>query len=149
MKTENESKSEWFDSDGKPLADSELIKVSKSWSATQWEKYLSYYEKPQAEMLAKDPSFTEWISQDEYDEKFLSQLEKDEFPALESLLRKGIKSLPSKQLEVIDLFFWQGKSHAQIGKMLKISKSAVQRRKERALKQLGARLMRASRKNTK
>jgi|GEM_PF-2739409 len=128
--------------------DEDLIRTSKEWNPTQWEEHLTTLEGYQRELLIDDPDFADYMSQDEYDQKYLELLKKDSFPHLETALLKGVKTLTPEQQQVIQLYFWENLSLSQIANQLGITKPSVQARKNKALARLGTLFIKVRSKNT-
>ena len=127
----------WLDSSGEIKSDSELKRVCQNWSSEQWEDYLSTIGGFQTEIILDEPKSIESLSQLKYDTEFQSMISSVEFKDLSSLkkiIREILTQIPENQRKVLDFLFWQDLSVRGTAKRMKISRSAVQQTKDRALK---------------
>ena len=130
----------WLDARGFPLSDAKLKIVSSSWSAETWENYLKWYESPLAESQIHPREIKE-ISERQCESIFIQAQGVADSP-LQRLVHSTTEELPPRQREVVELTYWHGLSERTIAFDLRISRSAVQKLKSKALKRISASLRR-------
>ena len=130
----NNKKKPWLDRNGQPLSTDELKSISRKWGPSMWEYYLSSIEVEQTEFLLEDPNSVDDLSYEEYKNFACQSMEKKDFPNLRIILEKVIHDLPKKQSQVLHHIFWEGLSMSEISKKYEVSRTAIQRTKERALR---------------
>ena len=121
----------WLDQNGLPLSDSKLKLASKRWDQKTWEEYLSWFECPLTELLLPASSYNELASRME--ESCFSLSTSDERDNIKVCTDELLAELTPKQITVIKMIYWQGKSEREISKHLGISRSTTKVMKKSAL----------------
>ena len=142
------SKAPWLNEEGNPLSTEELTAVSRNWSPIVWEKYLTSTETYRRETLLEDPEMEAHLSVEDHRERYVEMMEKPDLPQLSESMTVAMRYLPKVQSEIIRLTFWEDMSLAKIADRLGMTKSAVHRQKNSALRKLADLVIRVTVKNT-
>ena len=115
-----------------------LKEESRNWSKEQWEQYLRRYEKQRKEPLLKNYEKINELSQEERDKAFESrdQLKTEELDKIKLTISKILDHLPIKQKEIIHDIFWKDMSLSRIAKKRGVSKHAIYKLKQKALREI-------------
>ena len=124
-----------MDENGQPLSTSELKSISKGWSRSTWEDYLSSLEVLRVETLLEDPTPIDQLSQEDYEKCLPGSKEEKDLPALKKVLGEIIIRLSEKQQKVLRHIFWEDLSLDEIARKYGVSKASIRRTRDRALKQ--------------
>jgi DNA-directed RNA polymerase specialized sigma24 family protein len=124
-------KSPWLKSTGEVLKDADLMQVSRSWDQKTWEAYLNWFQGRRQETLiysqGYDPVLTEQAP--DKDDGPEPSAEPDAMSHAEALLRE----MPEVDAAILRLSFIEGMTDARISRELHRSRSAITRRKNKAL----------------
>ena len=128
----------WLDENGNVYSNEKLRVLKDGWNLETWEAFLkSDVEKACQEYLPDDPGFVE-NSQIGYSESYQDMASSERFPMLKEQVRAYLNRLTLKEQKIIQAIFWEGKSQRDIARELKVSRAAIFRTRDRALKKLGA-----------
>ena len=134
-------KTPWLKADGTLKSKSEIKRSCENWSPQIWEEYLKTLDVDLEEILFDDPVCVEDYSQKEHEDHKNSVFTAQEFPVLKKYLFNAVKELNHKQQRILNCLFLESLNLQEIGENMGISKGAVSRMKDRALKNLGLILM--------
>lgn len=125
----------WLQMNGKLTPDEYLKRLTPSWDAETWERYLAWYETPRAESLVSPRKYDQ-ICEEATDSIFVNaQSNADD--DLKNRVSVYLAGLTEQQRQVIDMIFWHGRSERFVARALGINQKSVHRLKFRALKKIG------------
>lgn len=124
----------WLNEDGTSKSTEELKKISSTWSANQWEDYLKSIEVPLREAYVLDPKHIEKRSQVDLETFYSSDI--SDYYHLKRKVIGGLYKLTPRQLQVVDMTFWQGMTQRAIAEKLGLGVSTVPNTLKRALVKL-------------
>jgi DNA-directed RNA polymerase specialized sigma subunit len=128
VKTKNRP---WIQPNRKPICDSILKRISRTWDAETWEAYLSWYQKPLKEALIKTFGY-ELICEGMTDTIYREYgYDHDEF--LQKYVEILLRRVSNKQASVLRLYYLEGLTELQISQRLRVNQSSAHRRKTTAL----------------
>jgi DNA-directed RNA polymerase specialized sigma24 family protein len=135
----------WLDSEGKQLSETEIMEAAKNWGGAIWEEFLtSTVEKPLHETLMEDErDMDQFTNSDRESYQELVAVNRA-YRSLGTQVRSLVTKLTVKERTVILSIFWEGKSQRKIAKSLNLSRSSVKMFRDRALKKLGAQIVKKS-----
>ena len=117
------------------LNNTQIKKKSKHWTRSDWEHYL-------ARTIDKEMDYRETTVKLKFYNRikevrpFPWASQSGSAPEQEELVRHAINALPNKQKRVIEMFFFEGFTGAEIAKKLKRSRITVRHRKTQGLRGL-------------
>lgn len=123
----------WLCKRGFALPDEQLKLISKTWDHDTWERYLKWIETPRKESLVTHKKFKQLLKNYSLAELH-EESELDE--TLHNLLTYALNSLTPKQLEVITLIFWEGRTLRYIAEQMGIHWTSVRETRDQALKKI-------------
>ena len=126
-------KKHWLDQNNKPLSDELLKKISKSWNAETWEKYLNWCESPLKEAQISTKGY-DFMAENLEESVFISA------PIIDyeakSIVQNLLKHLTIRQRQILELIYYKNYSEREIANKLNISRSVVKSTKKKALTKL-------------
>lgn len=122
----------WISESGGPLDLSALRETCRTWSAQDWELYLSSLDGHQKESQASTNTIEELGLAANIYPSFLPGCR----PELSKLVGNLLKALTKKQKFVLEKIFFEGRSERQVARMMMISRTGVVDLKKRALRKL-------------
>ncbi len=123
----------WLNSDGKTKSDEELKQISKNWTPSEWEEYLTSLEKRRREPLLHIPSD---INEAIEDYVIFMFSEQSRFPHLLEAFDLAMETLTPREHQILRKKYWEGMSEYLIAHELKLSRSSVQTLKSRGLNKI-------------
>jgi len=126
----------WIQPNRKPLCDSYLKGISKSWDADTWEAYLTWYQTSRKEALIHTWAYD--LICERRSESIYREFGYEVDEALQQYCELLLSTLPKIEEQILRLYFLEGKTELQIALKLRISKSGVHVAKKRGLFRLVA-----------
>lgn len=121
----------------KEQEDLEQIKEeSKSWSVSDWEKYLKTLEVAEREGMVSLNDEMDFSESQSFAEMICTNSIADEFPLIYQKFGFLLDKLYPREKQVITMIYWENKTKLEISKELRIVKSAVSNAHKRGLKRL-------------
>jgi RNA polymerase sigma factor (sigma-70 family) len=127
----------WLDADGNVYPDTKLMELKRSWTLSTWEEFLrTEVDVSRQEVLLHSPDYIENCSRG-FTEMVGEMDTEDQYPRLRMQINRYLKRLSNKEQQVLNAIFWEGKSQRELAKKYKVSRTAINNTRDRALKKLG------------
>jgi len=117
-KTEARNRKPWLNADGTHKSDKEIQKIMHSWSARTWDDYLKNFEGEQQEILLDKPESIDNIPYFDLGSLCSTPEGRMQYPYFRHLLLAAMKQLSPRELLVVKMQFWHGKTAREIAKEL-------------------------------
>lgn len=133
-----EERKPWMDENGNVYSNAKLKEIQESWDLGTWEDFLqSEVEVPRQESLLTVPEALENFSNGYGDMVRDEDDRVQQFPRMERQIRSYLSRLSAKEQRIVRYLFWDGMSQREIAVKCKMSRTAVVKCRDRALKRLG------------
>ena len=131
----------WLNEDGSVKSDAEIRKAGQQWPPSVWQKYLATLEvERRKEDSVLPPYEMDMFSAEERISLVFSMAEEESYPLFKVVLNACIRELTPRQRNVIIGRYWKGKTITEIAASTGVSKQAVSKTMQKAMKNLKANL---------